>query len=618
MEQRLISLLQSSPRLDQLKQIHALISRTCPNLTPIFLKLLLNQPATIRYARQVFFTVPSPDSLISNSVLSAHSKLSLHREALEIFHHWHRRGAQITSFSIPSVLKACASLAALDAGKQVHSLVLQLGFFSNVFIHTALVDYYVKNNDVCSAQKAFDEIVDKDPVPYNCLIFGYSKSSDVVQARHLFDTMPQRTASSWNTIITCYAHQGDFNEALKLFERMLEEGFQPNEITIVVLLSICAKVSDLETGLKVKKLIDGHHSRSSLIVRTAIIEMYVKCGAVDEARLEFNQLDQRDVVAWSAMIAGYAQNGRSNEALDLFKKMQSECCEPNEVTLVSVLSACSQLGSADVAERIGTYVESLGFTSSVYVNSALLDMYAKCGNIQKARRIFDEMSQRDIISWNSMIGGLAYNGFAEDAVSLYHEMIQESLKPNDITFVGLLTACTHAGLVDLGLKFFHSMRSEHHTVPKIEHCACIVDLFCRSGRIDDAYRFILEMEMKPNVVIWGTLLSACRIHSNIELAKLSVARLLELEPENSSNYVLFSNLCAEAGQWEEARSMRKLMKSKDVQKLAAYSWIELNGRLNKFLVGDRSHVRCDEIYDTVDELNLQLKGVHEFYLEVSI
>ncbi|PKU75992.1 pentatricopeptide repeat-containing protein At1g08070, chloroplastic [Dendrobium catenatum] len=610
----IISLLQASTPIHHLRQIHALIIRACPSLTHVFLRILLKQ-STIHYARQVFDAMPQPDSLLSNSILSAHSKLSLHGEALEIFVLSHRKNIQVNFFSIPSVLKACASLAVLDAGKQVHSLVRKLGFFSNVFIQTALIDFYVKNDDICSAQRAFDEIVDKDPVPYNCLISGYSKSGNVVAARHLFDEMTQRTASSWNTIITCYAHQENFDEALRLFERMREEGFQTNEITIVIVLSICAKLADLETGLKVRKLIDEHHSRTSLIVRTAILEMYVKCGAVDEARLEFDQMDHRDVVAWTAMIAGYAQNGRSNEALELFEKMQFECFDPNEVTLVSVLSACAQLGSVQVGERIGSYVESMSFNSSVYVNSALLDMYAKCGNIQKACRVFNEMSLKDIISWNSLIGGLAYNGLAEDAINLYYKMIEESLKPNEITFVGLLTACTHAGLVDLGLKFFRSMRSDHNIVPKVEHCACIVDLFCRSGRVEDAFKFICEMEMVPNVVIWGTLLSACRIHSNVELAKISMEKLLKLEPENSANYVLFSYLCADAGQWEEARSMRKLMQSKNVQKLAAYSWIELDDRLHKFLVGDRLHFRSDEIYDVVDGLSLQLKWVPDFDLD---
>ncbi|KAG0476416.1 hypothetical protein HPP92_013257 [Vanilla planifolia] len=242
-------------------------------------------------------------------------------------------------------------------------------------------------------------------------------------------------------------------------------------------------------------------------------------------------------------------------------------------------------------------------------------MYSKCGNVQKACRIFNKMQKKDLISWNSMIGGLAYNGFGEDAIALFYKMIEENQKPNDVTFVGILTACTHAGLVDLGLQFFHSMKSEYSLMPKVEHCACIVDLFCRSGRLEDAYNFIRGLEIEPNVVIWGTLLSACRIYSNFELAKISVEKLLELEPDNSSNYILFSNMCADAGQWEEARRMRNLMRSKNVQKLAAYSWIELDNTLHKFLVGDKSHLKSSEIYEVANGLSLQIKWVPELDLE---
>ncbi|PKA65174.1 Pentatricopeptide repeat-containing protein [Apostasia shenzhenica] len=617
MEQHLFFLLQSSPCVERLKQIHALIVRVLPNLTPTFLRFLVkpSRASTIHYARKVFHTLPEPDSSISYSMVSAHSKLSFHCEVLEIFFLSHHKKTLIDFFSIPPVLKACASLLAIREGKQVHSLVLKLGFFSNVFIQTALIDLYVKSNDMFSAKMAFDEIAYKDPVPYNCLISGYSKSGNVALARQLFDKMTQRTASSWNTIITCYAHQGDFGEALRLFERMRMEGFHPNEITIVTVLSVCAKIGDLTTGLMVKKLVDDHHLRNDLIVQTAILEMFVKCGAVEEARMEFDMMEHKDVVAWSAMIAGYAQNGRSSEALELFEKMQLVSCEPNEVTLVSVLSACGQLGSVEVGERVGRYVENLCFKSSVYINSALIDMYAKCGNIQKALRIFDEMHQKDVISWNSMIVGLAYNGVAENAIKLYYKMIKEKLKPNDITLVGVLTACTHAGWIDIGLKLFHSMKPEHNIEPKVEHCACVVDLLCRSGRLEEAYNFICETEIEPSVVVWGTLLSACRVYSNFDLAKISVEKLLDLEPENSANYVLFSNMCADTGQWEEARRMRNLMKSKSVQKLAAFSWIELDNALQKFLVWDKSHPRSEEIYDVIDGLSLQVKWVPEIDLE---
>lgn len=343
-----------------------------------------------------------------------------------------------------------------------------------------------------------------------------------------------------------------------------------------------------------------------MIVSTALLEMYVKCGAVDDARQEFERMDRRDVVAWSAMIAGYAQNGRPSEALELFESMKSKQIKPNDVALVSVLSACSQLGSLEAGERIGNYVESQGFVFNVYVASALLDMYSKCGNISKARQIFNQMPQKDVVSWNSMIVGLAANGFAKEAINLFEKMKEIRVKPNDITFVGILTACTHAGLLELGIRIFRSMESDHEITPTIEHYACVVDLFCRSGKLKDAHEFIRKMEVEPNVVIWGTLLSASRIHSNLELAEFSVKKLLELEPENSGNYILLSNIYASAGRWEESLTVRNLMKTNRVQKTSAYSWIEMDNKVHKFLVGDTSHPGSNDVYHIVDGLAMQL------------
>ncbi|URE40929.1 PPR repeat [Musa troglodytarum] len=516
MRERLISLLHRSPPLPphhgHVAQIHALLLRSDPDLLPLFLdRLLLGlypSAAAVRHARKLFDALPQPDSVLCSSVVSACSKLSLHREALAAFYSAHRKGSPILFLAIPPVLKSCAWLPAADQGKQVHCHVLLRGLGSNVFIQAALIDFYCKTGDLGSARRAFDEIAFKDAVTVNCLISGYSKAGDVVEARRLFDEMVHR-----------------------------------------------------------------------------------------------------DVVAWSAMIAGYAQNGRPDEALELFEMMKAENCKPNEVTLVSVLSASAQLGSVEFGQHIGSYIESQELASGVYVGSALVDMYSKCGNIGGARRLFSKMKQRDVITWNSMIAGLAFNGFAQEAFDLYHRMRDQHFKPTDVTFVGLLTACTHTGRVEQGLAFFRSMKREHGIAPKVEHCACIVDLFCRSGRLEDAYKFIREMETEPNVVIWGTLLSACRIHSNVELAEVAVKKLVVLEPNNSSNYVLLSNIYANAGRWEEARKMRDLMRCKNVQKLYAYSWIELEGAVHKFLVDDTSHPSCDEIYKAVDGLSLQLKWV---------
>ncbi|KAK9116842.1 hypothetical protein Sjap_015789 [Stephania japonica] len=607
MEPYLTTLLfQSSLPLNQLKQIHALIISRPFNLTPLFLKTLFHTPF-IGYARDVFDQIPQPDSYIYSSMISAYAKLSMNNEVLGMFSMMHKNNTQIVDFAFPPLFKSCAVVSAVNEGKQVHSLVVRYGFGSNVFIQSGLIDFYAKSGDLNSAKVVFDGIIVKDPVSYNCLISGYSKSGQVLVARKLFDDMPKKTIVSWNSMISCYAHNGELIEGIRIFERMQAENCVPNERTLVTVLSICAKLGDLEMGLDVKKCIDDSGLRRNMIVSTAILEMYVKCGAVDEARREFDEMPRRDLVTWGAMITGYAQNGRSSEALELFERMKSENFQPNDVTIVSVLSACAQLGSVETAEQIGSYVEEQGFITNIYVASALLDMYAKCGNVRKARQLFDGMSHRDLVTWNSMIGGLAVNGYARDAIDLFLQMKNAGVKPRDITFVGLLTACTHAGLVDLGCEFYESMTTDYGIVPRVEHCACMVDLFCRSGRLEEAYKFITKMEIEPNVVIWGTLLSACRIHLNVELAELSVEKLLVLEPENSANYVLLCNIYSSTGRWQEALKIRSLMREKSVQKTAAYSWIEIDGLIHKFLIGEASHPRSDEIYNVVDALALQLQ-----------
>ncbi|CAO2183069.1 unnamed protein product [Urochloa humidicola] len=569
------------------------------------LHALLSDASTSRAARHLFDAVPRPTPALCSGFLSGLSKLSLHRELIEAVSSLHRRGAGVPPGCVPLVLKSCALSAAACQGGQAHCHAVVRGILGDVFVQTALVDFYAKNGDMMSAVRVFEEMPVKDPIPMNCLITGYSKSGDVEKARRLFDAMPRRTSASWNSMIACYAHGGEFHEALALFDRMVSEGASPNAITITTVFSICAKTGDIDTGRRARALI-GERDLQNMIVHTALMEMYVKCRAIDEARQEFDRMPQRDVVAWSTMIAGYAQNGRPHESLELFERMKATNCKPNEVTLVGVLSACAQLGSDGLGEHIGNYVESQRLPLTSYLGSALIDMYIKCGHVGRARNVFSQMEQKVVIAWNSMIRGLALNGFAEDAIALYEKMVSDGIQPNEITFVALLTACTHAGLVDKGMAFFEEMKKKHHVSPQVEHCACMVDLLCKSGRLWEAYKFICDMEVEPNAVIWSTLLSACRAHADVELAKLAAGKLLALEPDNSSIYVLLSNIYADAELWGDVREIRDLMRSKNVQKLSAYSWIELDGEVHKFLVQDTYHPRSAEIYTVVDALGLQL------------
>ncbi|WRX16855.1 Pentatricopeptide repeat - like 10 [Theobroma cacao] len=527
MNPNLLALLHSSDQLNQFKQIHSQIIVNCAALTRILVKKLIDS-SFLGYAREVFDRIPLPDQALYISFISSYTKLSFNKEAIKLFASMHSSRTQMSSRAVLAVIKSCSGFSGVSVGKQVHGLVVNYGFDLDVYVQSALMDFYAKKGDFFSARKIFDGILVKDPVFYNCLISGYSKVGDVMAAECLFDEMKEKTVASWNSMISCYVNNGYHDKALEIFERMQANNIPPSQITWVTLLSLTAKLRDLKLGLKVKKLIADSNISVNTIVLTAIVNMFVKCGAIDEAREEFDRMRTRDTLAWSAMISGYAQNRRATEALELFECMKKEQIRPNDVALVSVLSACSQLGSVEAA-------------------------------------------------------------------------------------------CSRTGLVELGLEFFRSMELHYSIEPKIEHYACIVDLFCRTGRLNEAYELVCRMEMEPNVVIWGTLLSASRTHLNVELAELCVEKLLKLEPENSGHYVLLSNIYASLGRWQAALEVRNLMKNKRVQKVAAYSWIELDNTVHKFLVGDTFHPRSSEVCCIVDGLAVQSIYAHsdvDFILDI--
>ncbi|KAL9243083.1 hypothetical protein vseg_017013 [Gypsophila vaccaria] len=646
MNDKILNLIRSSHHINHFHQIHSLITTNYHSFFPLFVQSLLNS-LQINYARKVFDEMREPDERMYNAFITAYTRNCSYRNALGMFCSMRCEVTRVTNFTFPPVLKSCAALFMVELGKQVHSLIVRSGFESNRFVQTALMDLYAKSGDLVSAKLVFDGILDRDPITYNCLISGYSKCGDLVAARGLFDQMTVRTIVSWNSMISCYAHVGKLHEAVRMFELMQVEKFRPNEISLATVLSICASLEDLDMGLKLKKYVDDNNMLSNMIVSTALLEMFVKCGAVNEARQVFDRMGERDVVTWGSMVAGYAQNGQAVEALALFERMKHEQIKPNDVTLVSVLSACSKLGSMETGEQIGCYIEAEGFDSNLFVASALLTMYSRCGSMKKAWQVFNRIPDKDIVCWNSMITGLAINGYGMEAISLFREMenIQMlansasnvsyctdtspvdrgtpakkmkktvKLKPDNVTFASLLIACTHGGLIDVGLEFFRKMRTDYNVVPQIEHYACIVDLFCRNGKLNEAYEFINQMEEPPNVFIWGSLLSACRSNSNTELAEIALQKLIELEPENSGNYVLQSNIYANSGRWQDALRLRNLMKAKKVQKTAAYSWIELEDGIHKFLVTDSSHPRCTEIYDAVNGLTLLATDETDVYTE---
>ncbi|KAL6008134.1 hypothetical protein ACLOJK_033640 [Asimina triloba] len=348
----------------------------------------------------------------------------------------------------------------------------------------------------------------------------------------------------------------------------------------------------------------------SLFVSTLTVSGYSKIGKHEDARLIFDQMHEKDLVSWSAMIAGYAESNHLNEALELFKEMQIYGIRPDQITMLSVISACAHLGALEQAKWIHTFVDKNGFGDILSVNNALIDMYAKCGSLDRARQVFDDMPQRNVISWTSMITALAMHGNGAPALLLFEQMkMTGGVEPNWVTFVGLLYACSHAGLVDEGRRIFISMIKEYNITPKQEHYGCMVDLLGRANLLDEAAKLVEEMPFEPNVVVWGSLLGACRIHGNVELGELSARRLLELDPSHDGAHVLLSNIYAKANRWRDVREVRRLMKNKGITKETGHSWIELNNEMHEFCVGDQKHSRINEINNKLNEIVRELKSV---------
>lgn len=415
---------------------------------------------------------------------------------------------------------------------------------------------------------------------------------------------------------------------------------EPDKVILATVLSACGRTRNLNRGKAIHRhilennfVLEGHLQgslinmyancgsmdyahrlydklpRKNLVVSTAMISGYSKLGKLDIARSLFNQMPEKDLVSWSAMISGYAESDRPTEALKLFNEMQISGIRPDQITMLSVISACAHLGALDQAKWIHIFVDKNGFSDVLSINNALIDMYAKCGSLENAHRLFNDIPQRNVISWTSMITGLAMHGDGKSALRLFNQMKTERVEPNEVTFVGVLYACSHAGLVDDGRRTFTLMTNEHNIMPKHEHYGCMVDLLGRANLLNEAVELIEAMPFEPNVVIWGSLLAACRIHGNVELGAYAAKKLLERDPNHDGAYVLLSNIYAKAGRFEDVWQVRRFMRNRGITKEKGCSWIEIDSEVHEFFTADQSHSKANEIYKKLDQIVSELKVV---------
>ncbi|XP_057843708.2 pentatricopeptide repeat-containing protein At2g22070 isoform X2 [Cryptomeria japonica] len=550
------------------------------------------------YARELFNKMPKRNVVSWNAMIAGYAREGFGKEnALNLYCQMQRMGFKPDGFTFASVLSVCASLRALGYGEEVHVQIIKIGMKFDVFVGTAVVDMYAKCGNIEIARQVFDEMPVRNVVSWTAMITGYAHNG-----------RPEEAANFFHQIHCAGYAQNDYGEeALKLGFQMQWAGVKPNQFTYASILSVCSSLLAFEEGKQLHGKITKVGFESNVFVASSLVDLYGKSGNTDYARCLFEKAPRRDAISYNALIAGYVQGGHDEAALKLFFKMQQTDLKPDEVTFASVVSACASLAILEYGRHIHSHIISIGFISHINVANSLVTMYARCGSIEDAWQVFSNMFEHDLISWNAMITGYSQHGHGIESLRLFEQMLLKGMRPDAVTFIGVLTACSHAGLVDEGSRYFHSMSHEHHIMPRMDHCACMIDLFGRAGRLEEAEDYINKMPFEPDISIWMTLLSACRLHGNLVIGKRVAELLFTLEPQNTSSYVLLSNIYSAAGRWNDAAKVRKMMKDREVRKKPGCSWIEVKNRVHAFRSEDSSHPQSAEIYAVLKTLAGQME-----------
>ncbi|KAL5718117.1 hypothetical protein ACHQM5_011055 [Ranunculus cassubicifolius] len=603
--------LQNCKTQRDINQIHARIIAT-GMLKNTFLttKLILklssspHQPLT-EFARYLFLSQNPHQTHLWNLMIKSFSHGNDPKEAIFLFVLMLGRGIIVDKFTFSLLLKALSRLCLIREGLQVQGLILksQLGF--NVFLQNSVINVYLRCGCIEFARQMFDKMLERDSVSWNLMINGYAKCGLIDVARELFDQMPKEVKNliTWNSMISAYVQsegEGQLNFAWELFSTMPERDL----VSWNVMIDGCVKRAKIEVAHK----LFSRMPRKDAVSWACMIDGYAKIGRVEEARCLFNIMPEteRDVITWNALMAGYVQNGFCVEAVKLFHDMMlvnRGGLAPDHTTLMIILSAIAELGHIGEGKLVHKYIEENGLPLDGKLGVALIDMYSKCGSIETAMSLFRNLSKKSVDHWNAIIGGLAVHGLGEMAVDLFMEMQRFSVKPDDITFIGVLNACNHAGMVKEGFIFFDLMKRVHSTSPKLQHYGCMVDILGRAGYLEEAMKLINTMPIEPNDVVWRALLSACKKHDSFDVGIRIATQLMESGFWNSSGYVILSNLYAASGRWKDVSRIRLMMKENNIKKVRGSSWIELEGTVHEFVVGDKSHPRVQEIYTALNSLN---------------
>ncbi|KAK6918654.1 Pentatricopeptide repeat [Dillenia turbinata] len=575
-ERKCFFLLQRNNTRSSLLQIYAFILRngleSNINLLTKFISSIAVTPfGGIFHARRVFDQrTDRNDTFLCNTIIKSYVGIRQFSESFILYKDLRRETSFIPdNFTFSSLARSCALDLAFKEGQQLHNHVVKNGYGLDLFVSTAFVDMYGKFGEMGCARKLFDEMSERSQVSWTALFVGYVRCGDISNASELFSSMPEKDSAAYNAMIDAYVKLGDMSLARELFEAMPER---------------------------------------NVVSWTTMISGYCNNGDVDSARLLFDEMPEKNLFSWNAIIGGYSQNKQPQEALRMFNELQAQTgFEPDKVTIVSILPAIADLGALELGEWVHHFARKKNLDQEINVGTALVDMYAKCGEITKAKKVFEGMPEKQTATWNALINGFAVNGHAKEALEAFSEMRYHGFKPNGITMIGVLSACNHNGFVKEGRRWFKAME-EFGLTPQIEHYGCLIDLLGRAGCLDEAEKLIERMPYKINGIILSSFLVACQNDKNVTKAEQIVKKAIEMEPSNDGNYVILRNLYARERRWKDVKEIKGLMGINGVKKEAGCSLIEVNRRVCEFVAGDRVHPQREALTSVLEHLWMHMRG----------
>ncbi|XP_074323869.1 pentatricopeptide repeat-containing protein At1g11290, chloroplastic [Apium graveolens] len=529
-------------------------------------------------AYKMFERMPVRDLVCWNSMVGGFGKEGFVKEGLELVREMGREGLRGDQVTVVSVMPCVGGVGAVKIGREMHGFVLRSGMEGFVNVATSLVDMYCKCRCLGTARLVFDGIKGKNVVTWNSMIDGYAQSGEGAE------------------------------EAWSLFQEMLNQGVKPTGVTIMAVLVSCAVLGDLERGKFVHQVVDQLGLGNDASILNSLIAMYCKCRRADIAAGLFMNMQSKTIVSWNAMILGYAQNGYVTEALDHFCKMKLQNLKPDSFTLVSVIPALAELSVIRQAKWIHGVVIRGCFDKNVFVMTALVDMYAKCGAVHTSRKLFDMMDYKHVTTWNVMIDGYGTHGYGKAAIDLFRQMLRGVVKPNSITFLCIISACSHSGFVEEGKQFFTMMKKDFAVEPSMDHYGAMVDLLGRSGRLKEAWDFIQNMPVEPGINVLGAMLGACKIHKNVDLGELAANKLFAMNPEEGGYHVLLANIYSNAAMWDKVAEVRNTMVNKGIQKTPGCSLVNLKNEVHTFYSGSVRHPQSKRIYSFLETLLDDIKA----------